>query len=465
MIKKVSEKFLLFRSLFFNYNREREKKEEVLSSMRKVFRTGIAGVLLGSMLLTGCGSSEVKVPDPKPPVWEEAKEAPWSEEENELRLVQITDPHFYSPALTDGGEEYQRVMESAAGRAALDIDKILESFAKEMKELMPDALIVSGDMTVNGEKKSHEDFAAYLSELEKAGIEVFVIPGNHDINNLYAGEIRDTGVTKAENVTPEEFLTIYKEFGYDEALERDAGSLSYVAEVSEKLWVLMLDTCIYKDNRQDVGVLSYETKKWAVSVAERAKEQGKKLISVTHHNMLPHNTYFSENYTIGNSTRFAEELADAGVQLNLSGHMHIMHITQNKKNLKDVALESLAVWPNLYGQLDINKEGDMYYHTRQVKYEGNAYRYLYQANWGRTYERLGEYELSEEERREMTDFLTELNADYFSGRVGKKELYTSREGYRLWQEMPADDSHSLYIEEMLNSSEKNHSSLLIENEE
>lgn len=433
--------------------------------MRRIFRTGIAGVFLGSMLLTGCGSTEVKVPDPKPPVWEKIEELPWSEEENELRLVQITDPHFYSPALTDGGERYQKAMENTAGRAALDIHKILESFAEEMKELTPDALIVSGDMTVNGEKKSHEDFAAYLGELENAGIQALVIPGNHDINNPYAGEIRDAGVTKAETVTPEEFLEIYKEFGYEEALERDAGSLSYVAELSEKLWVLMLDTCIYKEPRQDVGTLSYETKNWALSVAKRAKEEGKKLISVTHHNILPHNAYFSENYTIANSARFAEELSDAGVQLNLSGHMHIMHTAQNKQNLKDVALESLAVWPNLYGQLDIGRNGDMYYHTRQVTYEGNAYRYLYQTNWKRTYEKLGEYEFSEEKRRAMTDFLTKLNADYFSGRVRERELYTDMEGYAMWQEMPADDFHPIYIEEMLKGAEKDHTSLFIEHKE
>lgn len=234
-------------------------------------------LILGAVVfLSGCSLRKNVVPNPKPPVWEENAKMPWTEEENEVRLVQITDPHFYSPSLTDGGERYQKIMENAAGRAALDVEKILESFAKEMKELKPDVLVVSGDMTLNGEKESHREFAAYLEEFERNGIQVLVIPGNHDINNPYARTIRDKEVAKAESITGEDFEAIYRDFGYAEALERDEDSLSYVAEVSENLWVLMLDTCIYRDSHQDTGSLSYHTKKWALNVAEKAGKQGEK---------------------------------------------------------------------------------------------------------------------------------------------------------------------------------------------
>lgn len=131
------------------------------------------------LLLSGCTADKRKEKDaPKAPAWEESSRIPWAEEENTVRIVQITDPHFYSLSLTDQGSRYQRVMSNAAGRAALDIGTILDCFVEEMKELKPAVVIVSGDLTLNGEKESHRDFAVYLEQLEQAGIQTLVIPGN-----------------------------------------------------------------------------------------------------------------------------------------------------------------------------------------------------------------------------------------------------------------------------------------------
>ena len=43
-----------------------------------------------------------------------------------------------------------------------------------------DGLILSGDLTFNGEKKSHEELAEKFKKVEKSGAPVMVIPGNHD---------------------------------------------------------------------------------------------------------------------------------------------------------------------------------------------------------------------------------------------------------------------------------------------
>ncbi|MFQ8842968.1 MAG: metallophosphoesterase family protein [Clostridium fessum] len=68
----------------------------------------------------------------------------------------------------------------------------MDAFLDDMKEEDPDLLILSGDLTLDGEKASHEELAELLEGLSEAGIEVAVIPGNHDINNsgcppLYGG--------------------------------------------------------------------------------------------------------------------------------------------------------------------------------------------------------------------------------------------------------------------------------------
>ena len=45
-------------------------------------------------------------------------------------------------------------------------------------------LILSGDLTNNGEKESHIDIAEKLKEIEKNGTAVYVIPGNHEGENV-----------------------------------------------------------------------------------------------------------------------------------------------------------------------------------------------------------------------------------------------------------------------------------------
>ncbi|MFR1477792.1 MAG: metallophosphoesterase family protein [Hydrogeniiclostridium mannosilyticum] len=51
----------------------------------------------------------------------------------------------------------------------------------------PDVLMISGDLTKDGEKEGHE-VAARLEALKQAvpGLKVYVVPGNHDLRNANA---------------------------------------------------------------------------------------------------------------------------------------------------------------------------------------------------------------------------------------------------------------------------------------
>ena len=74
-------------------------------------------------------------------------------------------------------------------------------------------VLLSGDNADDGGEVSHREVAKELKRLEDAGIKVFVVPGNHDINNrsyTYAG-----GTSALTDPTNEaEFAEIYKDFGY-----------------------------------------------------------------------------------------------------------------------------------------------------------------------------------------------------------------------------------------------------------
>jgi 3',5'-cyclic AMP phosphodiesterase CpdA len=76
-----------------------------------------------------------------------------------LTLYVATDIHYLAKSLTDNGKAFNEFMNSGDGKQLNYIDQILGAFAKEIKEKKPDFLIVSGDLTTNGEKQSHLELA------------------------------------------------------------------------------------------------------------------------------------------------------------------------------------------------------------------------------------------------------------------------------------------------------------------
>ena len=72
---------------------------------------------------------------------------------------------------------------------------------------------------------------------------------------LYKGEER----LPAEYTTPAEFRQIYRAFGYDEAASEDPNSLSYLYELDENTWLLMIDSCQYSPVNKVGGAVSEAT--------------------------------------------------------------------------------------------------------------------------------------------------------------------------------------------------------------
>ena len=156
-------------------------------------------------------------------------------------FVIATDLHYISPALTDHGAYFTRVLENGDGKVTAYIDELTDAFLGEVIARRPDGLILSGDLTFNGARESHEALSLRLARIRDAGIPVFVLPGNHDLNSSSAARFEGDGYTRVDGVTAGEFAVLYHAFGFDGALSRDADSLSYVAALSDDLRLLMLD--------------------------------------------------------------------------------------------------------------------------------------------------------------------------------------------------------------------------------
>jgi len=69
--------------------------------------------------------------------------------------------HYLAESLTDKGEAYQKFV-SSDGRQFNYISEIVDAFTDDIKKKKADVLIVSGDLTTNGEKESHLELAKQL---------------------------------------------------------------------------------------------------------------------------------------------------------------------------------------------------------------------------------------------------------------------------------------------------------------
>lgn len=83
-----------------------------------------------------------------------------------------TDIHYLARSLTDGGSSFQYMVEHGDGKVVTYIEQIVDAFLEEVSAQKPDMLILSGDLTLDGEKKSHEELAGKLYSVQNAGIPV-----------------------------------------------------------------------------------------------------------------------------------------------------------------------------------------------------------------------------------------------------------------------------------------------------
>jgi hypothetical protein len=285
----------------------------------------------------------------------------------EARFAVISDPHMYDPALGMVGAAFQQYM--LDDRKLLSAgQEILGVALQKIEASAPQFLLISGDLTKDGEKQSHLLFARQLSALAAKGIKVYVVPGNHDILNPQSVGYSDKGTTPVANITPAEFADIYKECGYGNALFRDPSSLGYVAEPVEGLWLIAVDSANYVDNpkkKEPVtgGGLTQARIDWIEAMLGKALEQGKAVIVMLHHGVVEHyrgNEKYYPDYLVNCWPDFSRMLAAYHARVVFTGHFHAQDITLARMPggffLYDVETGSLPTFPDPLRLIEISEK-------------------------------------------------------------------------------------------------------------
>ncbi len=275
------------------------------------------------------------------------------------KIMVISDVHYFDPSLlVNDGTAFQAYLASDRKLLA-NSDAITESAIASIKLQKPDLLLIPGDLTKDGETVCHQSLKTKLDDLRNSGIKVLVINGNHDINNPDAVSYDGDNTTPVETVTPEDFKTIWNEYGYSTAIARDENSLSYVSEPIDGLRILALDVCKYEP-QETSGVLKDNTLAWALEQIAEAKAENKAIFGMMHHGLIEHyqgQAQFFSEYLIDNYATASASLQNAGLEIMFTGHYHandIVSQTIGDTKLYDIETGSTVTWPCPYRSLSIN---------------------------------------------------------------------------------------------------------------
>lgn len=401
------------------------------------------------LTLTACGSRPRPLPVPEP--------APAG---TPLTLAVATDLHFLPRSIVREGQAFTDAYAAGDGKQINYIPELVDAFVAQLLDEPPSAVLLTGDLTLNGEREGHLELARRLLPLRQAGIPVLVIPGNHDIANGFASGYNRDKTYSVRTVQPEEFAEIYAEYGYGAAISRDTASLSYLYPLSEDLWVVMLDTSKYpRDGSLSIpensGALPEETLRWLESRLEEAKEQGVEVISATHHSLLDQSPRLHTGYTLDNAGDVLALYEKYGVRVNFSGHVHIQNIAKEElggEPFYDIASSSYAVYTNQYGEVSYQPRQSISYHTREVdveswaaatgsqdpqllEFEDYSYRFFYELSYWRSYASLYQAQLGSGADLElMAQTMAILNPGYFSGYAAElREEVLASDHYAMWK--------------------------------
>ena len=293
------------------------------------------------------------------------------------QFLVASDLHYYDPALGTNGPFFQAYIDSDR-KMLTQSQELLETLIGEIGRSPAQFVLISGDLTKDGEKPNHERLATFLTTVEQGGRQVFVVPGNHDIENPDAVRYTATGTEPVPVVTPTEFAQIYRDFGYGQALARDPNSLSYLAEPVPGLWLLAIDSCDYADNLamgepQTNGRLTQERLDWIEKMLAQAKTQKKAVLAMCHHNLMEHYDSQQKNfgdYLLDDYPQIGNMLARFGVPVIFSGHYHAQDVTLTRYDdgsvLYDVETGSLVSYPVTYRLVAIGADQTMTLRTGQI---------------------------------------------------------------------------------------------------
>jgi len=370
----------------------------------------------------------------------------------ETSFIVLSDIHYYDTSLGVSGSEFDKYL-NRDRKLLRESSEILTAVVEDITNKKADFVIISGDLTKDGEMVNHRGVAFHLKKLLGSGKKVFVVPGNHDVANGKSVRYQNDKTFAVPNVSEKEFENIYSDYGYGATIKRDQFSLSYVAEPVPGLWLLALDSCRWKENKPDhksidSGKFSDGTLKWIEQVLTESKKYRKPVIAFMHHGIWEHypgNKKFYPHYMVDDFEHVAKMLATYNVSLVFTGHFHAQDITLKKFNdpesfIFDIETGSIVTYPCPYRIVTISKDQTATIQSNfitsipshKIDFSDYAKNYCFEKSVFLVNAALEKYYVSEKDINIINSQVAEALMTHLTGDEEKKKDPLNTEGLGLW---------------------------------
>lgn len=267
-----------------------------------------------------------------------------------LSFYLVTDTHFFSPFYSREGEAYEKrsvTDQKCVAETPAIVDAGFEQIAKDKDT---NIILIPGDLVYRGEYQSHVDLREKLYKLQDEGKKIYLITARHDYEGESVEFIGDK-VVDVKGMPRDELRDFYKDFGFDGAISEHKKSMSYVAQIADGVRLLALNC---DGDCKDFKGIWYDQMEWALEEIKKAHESGNYIFAMTHYPLLPFSPIMN---LIGDAhltdwEKTANTLADAGLDLIFTGHMHAQavtdYVTEKGNKITDVQTACFVGCPCAY---------------------------------------------------------------------------------------------------------------------
>ncbi len=270
----------------------------------------------------------------------------------------ISDTHLIADSLHDDGQAFSQMQKTSQGKDLYYQETALSAFVRMAEEKKPAAIIVTGDVTFNGERVSAERFAEIFKPLTKT--KLLVLPGNHDIYDGWAREFHGKKQYYAGQISPRMWRNIFRT-SYETAVSVDNSSLAYSVQLNPDYLLILADSNDYGKEESSTapataGFLGKEQRKWIKEQFQYASQNNLRVIFCMHHNLYAHNPAVNKGYVVDDYRELRKLLAQYNVKLVFSGHIHAQNIMspQNSCPATEVVTTSFCSNDQGYGVVKVS---------------------------------------------------------------------------------------------------------------
>lgn len=239
----------------------------------------------------------------------------------------VTDTHYYDSSFKSTGKAYEersRTDQKCVAETPAIVDAGFEQIAQDKDT---DVILIPGDLVYRGEYQSHVGFRERLYKLAEQGKRIYIITARHDYcEDGEPAEFDGDRIIPVKGMPREELRDFYKNFGFDGAISEHKESMSYVAQIADGIRLLALNC---DGDCKDFKGIWESQMQWALEQIKEAHESGNYIFAMTHYPLLPFSAIMN---LIGDAKltdweTVATTLADAGLDLIFTGHMHAQAVT------------------------------------------------------------------------------------------------------------------------------------------